>query len=312
MKFTENDITPEAIYYNRREILKGLGFGIAGALVPPELAQGAVTGLPAKRNALYKVPEKNRPLTREELATTYNNFYEFSLKKGEVHKLVKDWNLGPWNVEISGHVKKPKTWDVEKLVKKLGTEERIYRFRCVEAWSMVVPWSGFALKKLVDLAEPTSKAKYIKFTTFGDKKIGPNIGKLKHYPWPYVEGLTLAEATHPLAFMATGLYGKPLPKQNGAPIRLVVPWKYGFKSIKSVVKIEFTSKRPLGLWEELAPKEYGFYANVNPNVEHPRWKQDRETVLNGSFFPTKIPTLMFNGYPEVASLYKNLDLKKNY
>ncbi len=314
MKATENDVTPEEIFLNRREILGqfGLGLGMAATLGPLN-AMATVAGNPAKLNPKFDPKDALRPLTSMELATKYNNFYEFSLEKDEVHKKVEKWKLGKWTLDIAGHINNKKTWDVEDLVKKLGVEERIYRFRCVEAWSMVVPWTGFPLQKLIALVEPTSKAKYIKFTSFNDRGIGTNMDSLLGYPWPYTEGLTLAEANHPLAMMVSGMYGKPLPKQNGAPLRLIVPWKYGFKSIKSVTKIEFVEERPIGLWEALAPKEYGFYANVNPQVDHPRWSQASERILDGSFFPKKVKTLMFNGYEQdVAHLYAGLDLTKNY
>jgi sulfoxide reductase catalytic subunit YedY len=319
-EISENETTPEEIYLNRRTLLKMAGLAAAGlatsSFIPEAWAKEELKKLSAKKNPLYKVDDKNRPLTKEELATGYNNFYEFSLDKNEVQEKVKNWQLAtPWKIEVSGLKGPNKTFDVDSLValSKSGLEERIYRFRCVEAWSMVVPWTGVSLAELIQKLEPSPKAKYIQFQTFSDKKIGSNMGNLPYYPWPYTESLTMEEAMHPLSFIATGLYGKVLPKQNGAPIRLVVPWKYGFKSIKSIVKIEFTEKRPVGLWEKLGPEEYGFYANVNPKKDHPRWSQSTERVLDGKFFPTKIPTLAFNGYEkEVAGLYKGLDLNKNY
>lgn len=289
-------MTPEYRFYQRRMFLK------YGTLM------GTMLSFPQWLKAQSNV-------TKEELATSYNNFYEFSLDKDEVKKKVENWKLDPnWKVEISGLVDKNKSFTVPELIKMAGgTEERVYRFRCVEAWSMVVPWQGFSLAKLIEQLKPNPKAKYIRFETFSDKKIGPNISALPNYPWPYTEGLTIEEAKHPLTLMATGMYGKPLPKQNGAPIRLVVPWKYGFKSIKSIVKIEFTETQPKTLWNQLAPDEYGFYANVNPNVSHPRWSQASERILDSSLFPKRQPTLMFNGYEkEVAHLYQGLDLKKNY
>lgn len=298
-----DQVTPEEVYHSRREFIKNGAYAFAGfsiganGLLMPSLAQA----------------ETLQP-TKESLVTTYNNFYEFSLDKGEVAKKVEAWKLNAkdWKVEIGGLTEEKKSYSVDDLIKLAGgTEERIYRFRCVEAWSMVVPWKGFSLQKLIAKLKPTSKAKYIQFQTFSDKKIGTNMDSTPHYPWPYTEGLTMEEANHPLSFIATGMYGKDLPKQNGAPLRLVVPWKYGFKSIKSIVKIEFTEKEPKTLWNQLAPNEYGFYANVNPQVDHPRWSQASERVLDGKFFPTRIPTKMFNGYEkEVASLYKGLDLKK--
>lgn len=316
---SENEVTPEEIYLGRRSLLKaaaGMGGGLLlSSYVPEAWAKVELKKLSYKKNEAYKVLDKDRPLTSEEFSGNYNNFYEFSLDKGEVAKKVESWNLkAPWKIEVKGLKGGDKTFDVDSLTKLAGgLEERIYRFRCVEAWSMVVPWTGFSLAELIKKLEPSPKAKFVKFQTFADEKIGPNMAKLPYYPWPYTEGLTMAEAQHPLAFIATGMYGHELPKQNGAPIRLVVPWKYGFKSIKSIVKIEFVEERPMGLWEKLAKEEYGFYANVNPKVDHPRWSQSTERVLNGSFFPTRIHTLMYNGYEkEVASLYAGLDLKKNF
>lgn len=317
-EISENLVTPEEIYLNRRQLLKGTGLAAAGAitsgLIPEAWAKEELRKLNFKKNPNYVVTDKDRPLTKEDLAISYNNFYEFSLDKNEVQEKVKKWNLGPWKIEVSGLKGPSKTFDVDSITSLAGgLEERIYRFRCVEAWSMVVPWTGFPLAELIKKLEPNPKAKYIKFQTFDDRKIGSNMGSLPHYPWPYTEGLTLEEAMNPLTLIATGMYGKALPKQNGAPIRLIVPWKYGFKSIKSITKIEFTETRPLGLWEKLAPDEYGFYANVNPKKDHPRWSQASERILDGKFFPTKIPTLAFNGYEkEVAGLYKGLDLMKNY
>ncbi len=306
----ENEITPESVYLNRKQFIKGVGSAIAAGgllLSDPIDLMAAKSGLPAKRNEAYKV---KRPITKEKLATTYNNFYEFSFDKDDVHKEVEDWNIDNWKVEIGGLVEKPKTYDVEDLVKQMTLEERVYRFRCVEAWSMVVPWTGFPLKDLVKFAQPLSSAKYVKFTTFLDRSAAKEQRRL-WLPWPYTEGLRMDEATNELPLMVTGMYGKPLPKQNGAPIRLIAPWKYGFKSIKSLVKIEFVEKQPETYWETQAPKEYGFYANVNPTVDHPRWSQAKERVV-GSFFKSQ-ETLMFNGYEEqVADLYKGMDLRKFY
>ena len=314
------NITPEVFYEQRRFFLKSLSKAglIAGFFPHTLLAQKLLF----KKNKKYLVNDPLRPLTSKKDATGYNNFYEFSLKKTDVKDKVKSWSLeDPWMIEVKSLEGKVKKFDLDKLIKKIGLEERVYRFRCVEAWSMVLPWLGFPLKRLLEEVAPLTKSKYIKFQSFYDVKQAPNFKKLSHYPWPYTEGLRWDEAVHSLTFMATGLYGKKLPKQNGAPIRLVVPWKYGFKSIKSIKKIEFTNKRPVGLWEQLSPKEYGFYANVNPHVPHPRWSQSTEKVVDGSLSlwdfvlgkAKRIPTLMFNGYEkEVASLYKGLDLKRNY
>lgn len=309
-------ITPEHIFLNRRQFMKNSLLASAIATFSYNaLADISLAG--AKLNDKFKNLLPNDVLTKEEVATSYNNFYEFSLEKDEVKKKVDKWNLDlkQWKIEVSGLVEKPKTYSLEDLITLAGgsIEERIYRFRCVEAWSMVVPWSGFPLSQLIEKLKPKSSAKFVKFQTFSDKKLAPNLSELSQYPWPYTEGLTIEEAMNPLALVATGMYGKPLPKQNGAPLRLVVPWKYGFKSIKSIVKIEFTDKQPKTLWNDLASSEYGFYANVNPKVDHPRWSQASERILDKGFFPKRKPTLMFNGYEkEVAHLYKGLDLAKNY
>ncbi len=319
---SENEVTSEELYLNRRKLLKGTSLVAASQILPASLllsTQEALAfqanGLPAKLNPLYDLKDPKRTLTKEDLATSYNNFYEFSLEKNEVKKKVEGWKLAEnWSVEVTGLTEKKKVYDVNELIKMAGgLEERIYRFRCVEAWSMVIPWSGFALEKLIPKLLPKNSAKYVVFQTFNDPKIGTNMKLQPQYPWPYQEGLKMDEALNPLSFMAVGMYGKNLPKQNGAPMRLVVPWKYGFKNIKSIVKIEFTSEQPKTLWNQLASDEYGFYANVNPEVNHPRWSQATERVIDGKFFPTKIPTLPFNGYEkEVASLYKGMDLKKFY
>ncbi len=308
----ELDVTPESAFLNRREILAGLGFLGASALLNSSAFAQVVK--PSAATVKYVVSDPDRPITKEDLATSYNNYYEFSLDKKDVKKEAANWKRPEkWKISISGLVEKPFELDLTDFMKSVVLEERVYRFRCVEAWSMVLPWQGFELSKLIERAKPTTKAKYIKFKTHVDAKQMPNIKKMPYYPWPYTEGLTMAEAIHPLAFMATGIYNKPLPNQNGAPVRLVVPWKYGFKSIKSIDVIEFTSEEPKSLWQALAPDEYGFYANVNPQVSHPRWSQARETRIDGSFIPKKIPTLKFNGYEkEVASLYAGLNLKKHY
>ena len=302
-------ITPEEYFLDRRLFLKAAGLAMAF----PGPAWAAQFGLPAKRNPTYDLKDPDRKLTEGKLHQEYNNFYEFTTDKEKVHEKVKDWNIANWPVEISGLVKKPMTIEVEDLVKMMSLEERVYRFRCVERWAMVVPWTGFVLADLLKKVQPLEKAKYVRFTSFMDKKVMPGIAQQPFYPWPYMEGLRLDEAMHPLTLMATGAYGKPLPKQNGAPIRLVVPWKYGFKSIKSIVKIELVEQQPKTLWNESAPKEYGFYANVNPQVPHPRWSQSKDIMVNGGFLPPQVATLMFNGYEkEVAGLYKGMDLKANF
>ncbi|MFN7730152.1 MAG: protein-methionine-sulfoxide reductase catalytic subunit MsrP [Bdellovibrio sp.] len=326
-KLGERDITPEIIYENRRRFIGQSGLWIAAAglssMLPEKLfgktastpPPSPVQNLPAKLNSLYNPQSADRPLTQEKLATSYNNFYEFSLEKDEPKELAQKWTpQNPWTIEVTGLTDEKKTYTLDELIKLGGgLEERIYRFRCVEAWSMVVPWTGFELAKLIPKLKPKSTAKYVAFTSYGHPEHFPNIKKMPYYPWPYTEGLLLSEAMHPLTLLATGLYGKPMPQQNGAPLRLVVPWKYGFKSIKSIVKIEFADREPKTLWNQLAPKEYGFLANVNPEVDHPRWSQSSERVLDGKIFPTRIKTLKFNGYEkEVASLYAGMDLKKLY
>lgn len=272
--------------------------------------RAATGGFPAARGSAF-AGEGLSP-TPYELITSYNNFYEFGTDKESPRTLAnRGWKTEPWSVEVTGLVSKPVKIDVNELITKVGgIEERIYRLRCVEAWSMVVPWSGFEFSKIIDLVEPKAEAKFVKFVTFHDPANVPGQrgGSIN---WPYVEGLTIEEARNPLTFMATGLYGKPMPNQNGAPIRLVVPWKYGFKSIKSVVRIEFTSKMPMNTWRDLQPAEYGFYANVNPTVDHPRWSQASERVIGAGVFSGRQATLMFNGYEkEVAHLYEGLNLRR--
>lgn len=314
------DVTPEHIYLGRREILSKLGFAGAAALagsllsLDGEALAAGEPGLKLPTKTSYVVNDPERPVTKEELATSYNNYYEFDLDKKGVKAVAEAWKRPEkWTLQIEGLVEKPLALDLAEILKTSTVEDRVYRFRCVEAWSMVLPWTGIPLAEIVARAKPTAKAKYLKFVTYVDDKAMPNIKKMPYYPWPYTEGLTLEEARHPLALLATGLYGKPLRNQNGAPVRLVVPWKYGFKSAKSIARIEFTSEMPKTLWSQLNPSEYGFYANVNPDVSHPRWSQARETRIDGSFIPKKIATLKFNGYEkEVAGLYASLDLKKNY
>jgi sulfoxide reductase catalytic subunit YedY len=305
-------VTPESIYFDRRRFLKTVGLGLAGATLLPRELFGATAGFPSKLNPAYKL--ESLTLTKENAILGYNNFYEFSLAKEAVRiEANKGWKTEPWKIEITGLVAKPQTFDVNELVKKIGSiEQRNYRHRCVEAWSMVIPWDGFPLASLIKLAEPKAEAKFVKFTSFFDPAHAPG-QKDGRFSWPYTEGLTMAEANHELAFLATGIYGKPLANQNGAPIKLVVPWKYGFKGIKSITKIEFVAEQPATLWNLSAPDEYGFYANVNPNVDHPRWSQASERIIGGGLLEGKKPTLLFNGYEkEVASLYKGLDLKKNF
>lgn len=309
-QLSENDITDEKLFLNRREFIKlGAGAMVASSMVIEKLA--AIEEIPRKPLQFSKTDfgiglEANT----FEQASTYNNFYEFSTSKEEPAKLAFTLQTNPWDIGFHGECEKEFTLGYEDILKKISLEERIYRFRCVEGWSMVVPWIGFPLSKLIALAKPNSKAKYVKFQTkfapemFPDQKKGVFTQAI---PYPYVEGLRMDEAMNELSFVAVGMYGKELPKQNGAPLRLVVPWKYGFKSIKSIDFIEFTEVEPKNTWQVVNPHEYGFYANVNPNVDHPRWSQAKERRL-GSFFKTR--TLMFNGYEkEVASMYKNMDLR---
>ena len=309
----ESDITPEAGYLKRRSMVKALGLAAASPIFAPLLTEAATQGFPAKLNRKYLPPKGTKP-TEYKYITGYNNFYEFSTDKFEPRILAnRGWKTEPWTLEIGGHVEKPLKLDVNALCKEMGIEMRVYRFRCVEAWSMVIPWDGFPLHKLIKKAKPTSKAKFVKFTTFMDKKAGSGFERYPHYDWPYTEGLRMDEAMHELSFLAVGIYGRPIPNQNGAPIRLVVPWKYGFKCIKSLVRIDFTDKQPDTLWNTAGPKEYGFYANVNPEVPHPRWTQARERVIGAAAFAERIPTLKFNGYEkQVAPLYEGMDLKKNF
>ena len=308
---SSNDITPEVLFNKRRNFLK-LG---AASIV----ASSALIDLMAKEN----LPLENLKYLKDSNAndlklntfkeiTSYNNFYEFTTSKEKVKDLAKDMDTSSWKITIDGLVENPITIDVKDLIKKYALEERIYRFRCVEGWAMVVPWIGFELKKLIEDVAPLSKAKYIKFTTKYDPDIFPDQsrGVFSSITYPYVEGLRMDEAMNPLTLLAVGLYGKSLEGQNGAPIRLVVPWKYGFKSIKSIDKITFLEEEPLNTWQAQNKNEYGFYANVNPKVDHPRWTQKRERVL-GSFFKKK--TLAFNGYEkEVGHMYKDMDLRKHF
>jgi sulfoxide reductase catalytic subunit YedY len=306
----ESQATPESVFFERRKLLLGMGAaGIAaGAGWRPAFGAADATAVaaelyPAKRNPAY---ELGRDMTEEKVATSYNNFYEFGTTKNIV-KPAQALTVKPWLVKIDGMVAKEITIDAEDLIRKLPLEERLYRFRCVEAWSMAVPWSGFPLKALVDFAQPMSGAKYLKMETFSRPQEASG-QKQFWYPWPYTEGLSIEEARNELAFIATGIYGKPIPRQNGAPLRLAVPWKYGFKSVKSIVRFTFTDKRPKTFWEALADNEYGFWANVNPMVAHPRWSQATEEVIGTG---KRIPTQIYNGYGEqVAELYKNLGSEK--
>jgi len=301
----ESAATPEGVYLRRRQVLAAAGIAAATPLAVARLARAddaadPSAGLyPMKRNDKYKL---DRDVTPEQLSTHYNNYYEFDTSK-DVAELAQALPIRPWTVTLDGMVEKAQTIDIDTLMKQMPLEERLYRHRCVEAWSMAVPWSGFALKALVDLAKPLSGAKFVRFESFNNPDVAPGFGQ-SWYPWPYVEGLTMAEATNELAFMVTGMYGKPVPKQDGAPLRLVTPWKYGFKSAKGIVKITFTDQQPMNFWQALQSSEYGFWANVNPAVAHPRWSQADERPLGAD---GTVPTQIFNGYGEyVASLYTGM------
>ena len=306
----ESAVTPEHIFRDRRRLLKGLAAGPilaagAGLLGESALAQGDPSaGLyPAKKNDKFKAP---RAITKEADATTYNNYYEFGTSKN-IAEAAKALPLRPWEIKIAGKVEKPFTIGFDDLAKKMPLEERIYAHRCVEAWSMVVPWTGFPMKALLDLAKPLASAKYVVMKTFMNPKVAPG-QRVKWQPWPYVEGLTMEEAANDLTLMVTGVYGKPLPHSMGAPIRLHTPWKYGFKSVKAIDVIEFTDKRPVSYWEELQASEYGFWANVNPAVSHPRWSQAHERVLGTD---DTVPTVIWNGYGEfVAGMYSSVKGEK--
>jgi sulfoxide reductase catalytic subunit YedY len=306
-----SEITSESVYLNRRKLLQaammagvaGIGAGWVGE------AGATVADLKVQRNAKYSV--NDAPNSYEDI-TTYNNFYEFGLDKADPAENSGRFKPTPWTVTVKGEAEKTGTFALEDILKPHTIEERVYRLRCVEAWSMVIPWAGVPLADVLKTFKPTSKAKYVAFKTVlrPEEMPGQRAGSLD---WPYVEGLRIDEATHPLALLAVGLYGKTLPNQNGAPLRLVTPWKYGFKGIKSIVEIRFTEKQPPTTWNISASHEYGFYANVNPKVDHPRWSQARERKIGAGVFGSRVPTLMFNGYEqEVASLYQGMDLKKYY
>ena len=306
----EREATPEHLFLNRRAFLAGTG--AAALSLSPELAAAQrvadmpdpSAGLyPAKRNDRYVL---DRPVTDEKLNTTYNNFYEFGSTKS-ISRAAQALKLRPWQIKLDGMVEKEQVIDIDSLLKKVTLEERLYRMRCVEAWSMSVPWSGFPMSQLVEIAKPLSSAKYVRMETFMDTAVS-SAQRQRWYPWPYTEGLTIAEAMNELTFMVTGAYGKPVAKSMGAPIRLAAPWKYGFKSVKSIVRFHFTDQRPKTFWENLQSSEYGFWANVNPAVAHPRWSQATEEIIGTN---ERKPTLLFNGYGEyVADLYKGLEKER--
>ena len=308
-----SEITPKSLYLDRRKFLAGTALAgaavVSGAALSQMASPSSVVQANAKIDGLQKSPfSTNETITPFKDVSNYNNYYEFSTDKYEPAGLAKDFKTHPWTVTIDGDVKKKQVLDVDAISKMAAPEERIYRHRCVEGWSIVVPWVGFSLSELIKRADPLPKAKFVEFTTILDPKQMP--GQRGHVlEWPYIEGLRMDEAMHPLALLCFGMYGEVLPNQDGAPLRIVVPWKYGFKSAKAIVRIRFTDRQPINTWNLSAPNEYGFYSNVNPNVDHPRWSQAKERRL-GEFL--KRPTLMFNGYDQVASLYSGMDLKKNF
>lgn len=325
----EQDVTDESIYRNRRTLLKNLGYIGLGTFAPSMAIKAKADWFSSGKDEMFETREltfnpdsyKKSPVTGEKtpenVATSYNNFFEFGTSKSDPKENAQNFKVDPWSLRIDGLVEKPLTLGYDDLFKVLALEERIYRFRCVEAWSMVIPWIGFELGKLIALTKPLSSAKYVAFSTIYDPEQMP--GQRSRFvgggvDYPYVEGLRIDEAMHPLNILSVGMYGKTLPPQNGAPIRLITPWKYGFKSIKSLVHIKLVDKEPPTSWNRLAANEYGFYANVNPDVAHPRWSQARERRIMGKgvFNQERIDTQLFNGYSEVAPLYRNLDLRKNY
>ncbi len=306
-----SEITPREVYEDRRRFIArmaataAVGSGIWEMANREAFAQGAK--LAATRNAALSTQEQQ---TSFKDASSYNNYYEFGTDKGDPVENAHTLRTRPWTITIEGEVKKPVTLDIDRITKLAPLEERIYRLRCVEGWSMVIPWVGYSLSNLLKQVEPTGNAKYVEFVTLADRRQMPGL-RSPVLDWPYVEGLRMDEAMHPLTLLTVGMYGQVLPNQNGAPVRLIVPWKYGFKSAKSIVKIRLVSRQPRTAWNDSAPNEYGFYSNVNPNVDHPRWSQASERRIGeDGFFKAKRKTLMFNGYDQVASLYSGMDLKK--
>ena len=296
-KIKYSEITPEKIYNNRRSFIKSISIGASSI---------ALSSLPFTSKA---ASDKKNNITSYKDITTYNNYYEFGTSKSDPYKNSQDFKTNPWNISIEGEVEKPISLSMEEITEMFLSEERVYRLRCVEGWSMVIPWMGFSLSELLSKVVLTSKAKFVEFESVYD----PDQMKGQRYPvlkWPYVEGLRIDEAMHPLTTIVTGLYNKKLPNQNGAPLRIFVPWKYGFKSSKAIIKIKLVEKMPTSSWMRASPREYGFYSNVNPNVDHPRWSQATERVIGDDIFAPRVKTLMFNGYEEeVASLYSGMDLK---
>ena len=310
-----SEITPQAVYLRRRQLMQGLAASALGLALPASgqaARPGKGAALPGARSAVAGAMTLDK-LTPYADASTYNNYYEFGTDKSDPARTAGTLKPRPWTVAIEGEVKKPGNYDLDTLLKLAPLEERVYRLRCVEGWSMVIPWVGYSLAELIKRVEPTGNAKFVQFVTLADKAQMPGLGS-RVLDWPYTEGLRIDEALHPLTLLAMGMYGEVLPNQNGAPVRLVVPWKYGFKAAKSIVKIRFVDKQPKTSWEEAARDEYGFYSNVNPKVDHPRWSQATERRIGeDGLFAKKRPTLMFNGYEaQVGQLYAGMDLKKFY
>ncbi len=308
---SSNDITPQGIYLRRRELIAAAGLTGIGLAGMPQTALAST--LKSTRNAAYVATDKETPF---ESASTYNNFYEFGTDKADPAKVAQKLVIAPWQLRVEGECLKPKTFDLDELMKLAPLEERVYRLRCVEGWSMVIPWIGYSMSHIINAVQPKGNAKFVEFLSLADPKQMPGVASRfvgGGLDWPYAEGLRLDEAMHPLTLLTLGMYGQTLPRQNGAPVRLTVPWKYGFKSAKSIVTIRLTEKQPATAWNKAIANEYGFYSNVNPNVDHPRWSQATERRLpEGNVFAAKRKTLMFNGYEQVASLYTGMDLKKNF
>ena len=301
-KIKYSEITPEIIYKRRREFVKTIGLSTGSLVISQNLIGAAVAA----------TDDAKEKITEHRYVTTYNNYYEFGTRKSDPVEKSQNFKTDPWNITIDGEVENKITLDMQEIKNTSPIEERVYKLRCVEGWSMIIPWMGFSLSKLLEKASPTSKGKFVEFTSVYDPEQMPG----QRYPilnWPYTEGLRIDEAMHPLTTMVTGLYGKELPNQNGAPLRLIVPWKYGFKSAKAIVNIKLVEKMPTSSWMRSSPREYGFYSNVNPEVNHPRWSQASERVIGSGILSERIPTKMFNGYGEqVANLYSGMDLKKNF
>lgn len=313
---SENNVTPKEAFLNRRQIMKAAGAMGLGLAIPTVNASTIATpGWLQKKiqNTVFRSFSTQEPLTDERDAMQYNNFYEYGTGKGDPAKHAGDFSPYPWSIEVTGECENPGKISLEDLVTESSLEERIYRLRCVEAWSMVIPWTGIQLSKVLSRFKPTSRAKYVAFeTVYRKEEMRGQRDRFSFIDWPYVEGLRIDEATHPLAFLSVGMYGEALPVQNGAPIRLIVPWKYGFKSIKSIVTIRFVETEPPTTWNIANPKEYGFYSNVNPDRPHPRWSQSSERRIGANGKIERIQTFPFNGYTEVADLYSGMDLLKNY